>query len=196
MEVREGIGVISFMKRGGLPPALRKAVEALQLEVELFDAGEKGLVEKVRASPLRRWILTGSAWDIDARGAPQIPEGLFELASKRFLLICYSHESLLWRMGVPLQRSGRVKGWAPIDITSKGRGLFQEGGGRAEVWCNYNTWARAEDIPRGWKILATMGPAAMAIQRGPVTSVQFHPEMIAEDEKVPGLLKRWLRVRP
>lgn len=183
------IGIISFMKRGGVPPALGTAVKAFNLDVTLLDAEDSDLVTAVRESPVRDWVLTGSSWDIDARGAPQVPLELLRLRGKRFLLICYSHESLLWQLDVPLQRCERVKGWAPIDVLSRGRGLFGSADS-ANVWCNYNTWALAEDIPRGWKILATMGPVAMAIQRGHVTSMQFHPEMLGRGRNI---FKEWLR---
>ena len=52
----------------------------------------------IRRSKIKRWICTGSAYDVLDKESPQLDTDLLQLDTKRFLLICYSMESILMQL--------------------------------------------------------------------------------------------------
>jgi len=57
---------------------------------------EDELFARIKKSPIKNWIFSGSTLHIH-EGGPQVPLDLLKL-DKRFLLICYSMESLITRI--------------------------------------------------------------------------------------------------
>ena len=57
---------------------------------------EEDLFARIKKSPIKNWIFSGSTLHIH-EGGPQVPLDILKL-DKRFLLICYSMESLITRI--------------------------------------------------------------------------------------------------
>jgi len=57
---------------------------------------EEELFARIKKSPIKNWIFSGSTLHIH-EGGPQVPLDILKL-EKRFLLICYSMESLITRI--------------------------------------------------------------------------------------------------
>ncbi len=162
-----------------MPDTLAATLRKLGVSWKLLDAARPDLAGRVsRANRIRNWILTGSAWDVDDPEAPQIPPGLLQLPGRRFLAICYAHESLLAGLGVPLYRGPRSKGNVRIRLLhpAADSALLGFADPGAPVRVSFDTFALAKDCPAGWKLLADRKGVLMAMEKGTVTSVQFHPE--------------------
>jgi hypothetical protein len=92
------VGVINMYPSSGAEFIL-KALDKLGHSSFLLKAdefSEEDLFARIKKSPVKNWIFSGSTLHIH-EGGPQVPLDILKL-DKRFLLICYSMESLITRI--------------------------------------------------------------------------------------------------
>lgn len=63
---------------------------------------EQELSNTIQRSPIRHWIFSGSRYHIHQEGVPIVPLELLK-TDKRFLMICFSMESVLVQLGFPIR---------------------------------------------------------------------------------------------
>ena len=91
------VGVVNMYPLAGVEFIVR-ALDKLGYSSFLLkgdEFSEEELFAKIKKSPIKNWIFSGSTLHIH-EGGPQVPKGILGL-KKNFLLICYSMESLITR---------------------------------------------------------------------------------------------------
>ena len=93
------VGVINMYPSENGGNSIIKALDKLGHSSFLLkgdEFSEEELFARIKKSPIKNWIFSGSTLHIH-EGGPQIPLDILKL-DKRFLLICYSMESLITRI--------------------------------------------------------------------------------------------------
>lgn len=93
------VGVVNMYPSENGANFILRALDKLQYSSFLLKAdefSEEELFARIKKSPIKNWIFSGSTLHIHHDG-PQVPLQILHLP-KRFLLICYSMESLLTRI--------------------------------------------------------------------------------------------------
>ena len=137
----------------------------------------------IRRSKIKRWICTGSAYDVLDKESPQLDTDLLQLDTKRFLLICYSMESILMQLGC------RVRNWKNAKVDTI---MISDDGTLIEVARNHFAHVDANSIKSRMKLLSAYKDDVMTIEYKNAMMTQWHPER-TEDGKV--FLKRWLHTK-
>ena len=103
------IGIINMHKNSIDITSLIDAVKELGATPHIINGttlSEQALLRTIQTSPIRHWIFSGSRYHIHHEGVPIVPMELFK-TEKRFLMICYSMESVLVQLGFPIQERYR-----------------------------------------------------------------------------------------
>lgn len=145
------IGIVNMYRDSDKLKPLLAAVRELGYRVHL------GTIDEVAQSPIKTWILSGADRDVTEQGAIQVPLELLTL-KKRYLMICYSMESVLFQMGYPIYRRANENGYFRM--------------GRFTGYRNHKYFFRSSDVPT---LVAHNGELMMTVV-GPALLVQFHPE--------------------
>jgi len=159
------IGIVNMYRDSDKLKPLLAAVRELGYRVHL------GTIDEVAQSPIKTWIFSGADRDVTEQGAIQVPLELLTL-KKRYLMICYSMESVLFQMGYPIYRRANETGYFRM--------------GRFKGYRNHNYFFRSSDVPT---LVAHNGELMMTVI-GPALLVQFHPEHSYDGRR---LLARWLK---
>ena len=157
------IGIVNMYHDSDKLKPLLAAVRGLGYRVHL------GTIDEVATSPIKKWIFSGA--DRDVTEHIQVPLELLTL-NKRYLMICYSMESVLYQMGYPIYRRANEKGYFRM--------------GRFTGYRNHQYFFRSSDVPT----LAEHNGELMMTTIGPALLVQFHPEHSYDGRR---LLARWLK---
>jgi GMP synthase-like glutamine amidotransferase len=155
---------------------------------------EQELSNTIQRSPIRHWIFSGSRYHIHYTGVPIVPMELLktENTDKRFLMICYSMESVLVQLGFPIRE----------------RYINRKETFNLSVPKEYQTHPLFKDIPssmRGWRdhryyfprdvltppvhLLASYNGEAMVATYKNAVLVQYHPEKTKDGRQ---LIENWL----
>jgi GMP synthase-like glutamine amidotransferase len=93
------VGVVNMYPSENGGNSIIKALDKLGHSSFLLkgdEFSEEDLFARIKKSPIKNWIFSGSTLHIH-EGGPQVPLDILKL-EKRFLLICYSMESLVTRI--------------------------------------------------------------------------------------------------
>jgi GMP synthase-like glutamine amidotransferase len=154
---------------------LRQAL--LGYEVTVVRYGPN-LLERVRRSSIQTWICSGGAHLILEADAPHIPLSLLDLPEKRFMLICYSMESVLLQLGYRMRTHRTVS-----------KGYFTLHG--SKFWKNHFRYVKPADLTgSAIKVLATSQGEVMTATYKNALLVQWHPERSADGRR---FLEAWIR---
>jgi len=58
----------------------------------------------ISTSNIKNWIFSGSAHMVVDTTSPIVPLDILNLKHKKFMLICYSMESVLYQLGIPIKK--------------------------------------------------------------------------------------------
>jgi GMP synthase-like glutamine amidotransferase len=166
------IGIVNMYRNSDKLKPLLTAVRGLGYRVHL------GTICEVAESPIKTWIFSGADHDVTEQDAIQVPLELLRL-KKRYLMICYSMESVLYQMGYPIYRRANEKGYFSMDMRTASKGRFTG-------YRNHHYYFRSSDVPS----LASYNGELMMTAVGPALLVQFHPEQSYDGRR---LLARWLK---
>lgn len=137
----------------------------------------------IKRSRIKRWICTGSAYDVLDKESPQLDIDLLKLDTKRFLLICYSMESILMQLGC------RVRNWKNAKVDTI---MISDDGTLIEVARHHFAHVDANTVKPRMKLLSIYKGDMMTVEYKNAMMTQWHPER-TEDGKV--FLKRWLHTK-
>ena len=144
----------------------------------------------IKSSPIRLWIFSGAASAVFAEDSPQIPLQVANLKTKKILLICYSMESLLYQLGIPIAtRNENKKEIFKLQITQPDP-LFNNIKNPMVLRRNHIRYVTAKAVAVG-----PIGPVAayddelMIANYKNATLMQFHPEKTPDGKK---LLLNWI----
>jgi GMP synthase-like glutamine amidotransferase len=158
---------------------LPKALDSIGCRYTIVEFDENH-VENIRRSRITRWILTGSDNNVMNKTAPQLDLKLLKMHDKRFMLICYSMESILMQLGCHLiKRRNNVKEYFDLEF----------GGTTIKVFRNHYTYILPDSLKRGMRLLATYKGDTMNVEYKNTVMVQWHPERTADGIQ---FMKEWI----
>ncbi len=151
------------------------------------------LLHKIRRSPIRRWILTGSDYHLHDEGAPKVPLGILDLP-KQFLLICYSMESLISQVSSAQIKERYENKKEIFHITNPTQratpGLFDGIKQQMVLRRNHLWYFPTGTIAPLTEIAAFRGEVMIAVYKNCLLT-QFHPEKTPDGLKI---IKNWLEL--
>jgi len=194
------IGIVNMYHDSDKLKPLLAAVRKLGYRVHL------GTIDEVAKSPIQTWIFSGADRDVTEQDAIQVPLELLTL-KKRYLMICYSMESVLYQMGYPIYRRANEKGYFSMDMRTVSMDMrtasmdmrtvsmdmrtasMDMQKSRFTGYRNHQYFFRSSDVPN----LASYNRELMMTAVGPALLVQFHPEHSYDGRR---LLSQFLKNKP
>ena len=169
------VNMYSYKLRHYLPNALA----SIGCDITVVDSDED-YIDIIKCSPITHWIFTGSDSDVMKKRSPVLDLEILKMKNKRFLLICYSMESILQQLGCRLiKRPNAIK--ERFDLVMNGVQL--------RAYRNHYTYVVPESIKRGMRLLATYKGDTMTVSYKNLMMTQWHPE-ITKDGNI--FMKEWL----
>jgi GMP synthase-like glutamine amidotransferase len=153
--------LFSLRKLGYIP------VEILGYSTLTREENSKRIYNEIRGSKIKHWIFSGSPHQV-SESSLQVPLDILTLPMK-FLLICYSMESFLVALGLPLvKRYALKREYFSLDIPDYPQQYY---------WRNHYFYTPAREMVHPHlQLLAKYGREAMLAKYKNCTLVQFHPE--------------------
>ena len=137
-------------------------------------------VETIRSSQITHWILTGSDYNVMNKTTPQLDLNLLKIQDKRFMMVCYSMESILLQLGCHLiKRRTNMMEYFNLDI----------GGTKIRAFRNHYTYIVPDSLKHGMRLLATYKGCAMNVEYKNTVMTQWHPERTADGIQ---FMKEWI----
>ena len=156
------VNMYSYKLRHYLPNALA----SIGCDITVVDSDED-YIDIIKRSPITHWIFTGSDSDVMKKRSPVLDLEILKMKNKRFLLICYSMESILQQLGCHLiKRPNAMKG--RFDLIMNGV--------KIEAYRNHYMYVVPESIKRGMRLLATYKGDTMTVSYKNAMMTQWHPE--------------------
>jgi GMP synthase-like glutamine amidotransferase len=177
--------------------SLVDAVEELGAIPHIMNAttlSEQELLTTIQRSPIRHWIFSGSRYHIHQEGVPVVPMELFktEKTEKRFLMICYSMESVLAQLGFPIQER-YINRRGPFNLTvpkeNQEHPLFKGIPSPMRVWRLHKFYFPRTVLRAPVHLLASYNGEAMVATYKNAVLVQYHPEKTKDGRQ---LIENWL----
>ena len=172
------VGIIN-MHPHELRHYLPKALEFLGCKYSVFGFHENHL-DTIRRSPITHWIFTGSEYNVFDETAPQLDLGILKLENKRFLLICYSMESVLLQLGCRLvKRRNNMREYFNLKLE----------GNTLKAYRDHYTYVVPDKMRRGIRLLATYKGYTMNAEYRNAVMTQWHPERTMDGIQ---FMQKWL----
>jgi GMP synthase-like glutamine amidotransferase len=174
------VGILNMYSHK-LESYLPKALDSIGCGYTIVDFDDNHL-ETIRRSRITRWILTGSDHNVMNKTTPQLDLDLLRMHGKRFMMVCYSMESILLQLGCHLiKRRNNVKEYFDLDI----------GGTTIKAFRNHYTYIVPDSLKRGMRLLATYKGDTMNVEYKNAVMTQWHPERTADGIQ---FMKEWIFV--
>ena len=155
---------------------------------------EQELSNTIQRSPIRHWIFSGSRYHIHQEGVPTVPLELLktENTNKRFLMICFSMESVLVQLGFPIrERYINRKEFFHLSIPKEYQThpLFKGLPSSMRGWRDHRYYFPRDVLtPPVYLLSSYNGEAMIATYRNAVLT-QYHPEKTKDGRQ---LLENWV----
>jgi len=181
------IGIVNMHKDRVDITSLLEAVKELGCSPFILDAvplSSTELLRTIQHSPIRHWIFSGSRYHIHHEGVPVVPMELFKTektdkTDKRFLMICYSMESVLVQLGFPIQER-YINRKGPFNLTvpkeNQEHPLFKGIRNPMRVWRLHKFYFPRTVLKAPVHLLASYNGEAMIATYKNAVLVQHHPE--------------------
>jgi GMP synthase-like glutamine amidotransferase len=161
---------------------LPSALDSIGCSYTIVDFDENH-AETIRRSRITRWILTGSDHNVMNKTTPQLDPALLKMHGKRFMMVCYSMESILFQLGCHLiTRRNNVQEYFDLDL----------GGTTIKAFRNHYAYIVPDSLTRGMRLLATYKGDTMIVRYKNTLMTQWHPERTADGIR---FMKEWTTER-
>jgi GMP synthase-like glutamine amidotransferase len=187
------IGIVNMHKDAIDIQRLIQAVTAMGYSPYILNgttANQQVLFHRIQKSPIRHWIFSGSRYAV-LHMEHQVPMALLE-TDKKFMMICYSMQSILVQLDVPIKRR-YIRRTEPFHLTvpreHKDHPLFKGIPSPMNVWRDHQWYFSKADIPSPVKLLASYNGEVMIATYKNAVLVQHHPERTADGKR---FLENWL----
>lgn len=160
--------------------------------IDGFNNNEEDVYKYIETSPITHWIFSGSPHPVLLKTSTQVPLKVLTLRSKRFMMLCYSMESILLQLHFPLYKRYKdikesfklnVEYSHPLFNNIKNPSIMR----RHHHW--YFPIKAISEPVNPVKLLAQYNGEAMIVLYKNSTLIQFHPEKSPDGKK---LLINWL----
>jgi GMP synthase-like glutamine amidotransferase len=156
-----------------------------KINAEIINYKEEKIIDRVRNSKIRCWILTGSNRMIGEKEYPCVDFELF-LLDKNYLCICYSHQLFCAYMGFQLKYMKDYR-----------RGIYRVNWKKKNYFCKtdkyyfyHKMYVENDRSNKKLKILSSNENKIYSTKWYNVLTIQFHPE---KHESTHGLLYEWMK---
>ena len=190
------IGIVNMHKYRIDINSLVDAVEELGAIPHIINGttlSEQELLTAIQRSPIRHWILSGSRYHIHQEGVPIVPMELFK-TDKRFLMICYSMESVLVQLGFPIQER-YINRKGPFNLTvpkeNQEHPLFKGIQNPMRVWRDHRFYFPRTILKSPVHLLASYNGESMIATYKNTVFVQHHPEKTGDGRQ---FIENWLEL--
>ena len=190
------IGIVNMHKDPIKIQRIERAITGLGASSYILSGtmlSTKELSYKIRSSSIRHWIFSGSPYHITHEDSHHIPMDLLH-SDKQFLMICYSMESVLIQLGIPI-RERYIHRKEPFQITVPREQirhpLFKGIPNPMKVWRDHRWYFPNAVLRSPVHLLASYNGEAMIATYKNMTLVQHHPERTVDGRL---FLKNWLDI--
>lgn len=157
------VGLVNLYTKSKGITYLRDSLQILELDIDEYSIHNPNLISIMKSSKITHWIFSGSDSDVENPKSPQIPLDMFHIPNKKFLLICYSMESLLFQLQFPiLRRTKKAKGFIQLHDML--------------VWRNHYSYTPSNTIHSPVKALESYKGDLMTATYKNALLTQWHPE--------------------
>ena len=147
-----------------------------------YSAKQEDIFSYIKKSSIRYWICSGSATTVNEPGSPQIPIELLSMKGKKFMMICYSMESILFQLGVKIHKRNVYKKELFRLAIPDDYGVKNPMVARRNHWWYFSP----RSVPG---LIAEYDGEAMIAKYKNAILVQFHPEKTPDGKK---FIAHWL----
>jgi len=188
------IGIVNMHKDRVDIQSLLEAIRSMGHVPFVLDAVPLSSPELLRAiehSPIRHWIFSGSRYHIHHEGVPIVPLELFK-TEKRFLMICYSMESVLVQLGFPIrERYINRKETFNLSVPKEYQThpLFKGIPSSMRAWRDHRFYFPRDVLKVPVYLLSSYNGETMIATYKNAVLVQYHPEKTAHGRQ---LLENWI----
>ena len=144
---------------------------------------QANILKHIKDSTISHWICSGSATTVVESNSPQIPLDVLKLRGKRFMMICYSMESILYQLGIKVHKRNTCKKEVFRLSIPEGYGVQSPMVARRNH-CWYFPYSTVPGL------IAQYNGEAMIASYKNALLVQFHPEKTPDGKK---FISHWLR---
>jgi len=158
--------------------------------IDGFNNNEEDVYKYIQNSPIVHWIFSGSPHPVLLKTSTQVPLKVLTLRNKRFMMLCYSMESILLQLHYPLyKRYKDIKEPFKLHVEENNHPLFNNIKNPSLMRRHHTWYFPIKSIEPPVKLLAQYNGEAMVILYKNSTLIQFHPEKSSDGKK---LLLNWL----
>ena len=183
------VGVVNMCGNKNGCSFLVKVLKEMGCRVTLVEK-DAPILQTIKASRIRRWILSGVTMHEQAP-PPPVPMEIFSLSGKSFLLICFSMESVLQQYGYPLlNRYLKKTEYAKIPVDQRCM-VCKDIPNPMRIFRNHALFIPSRVIRPPMKLLSSYEGEAMIVLFKNALFTQFHPERSAHGRI---LLRNWLHL--
>jgi len=145
--------------------------------LDLVRSTNRNIYNIIKKSNIKYWIFSGSPSMVIDRTSPQVPLEIYNLADKEFMLICYSMESVMYQMDIPISfRRQNKKEVIKLDINHINHYIVKYSYSYINVWRNHYGYISSIINKSPFIELASYQGESMILLYKNSILVQFHPE--------------------
>ncbi len=181
------IGIINYYPTLSGTKYLTHAMDLLGYKYQVYS--HENIFQRIKQSSITHWIFSGSPTSVCKEDSPQIPMEIYKLKDKKYMMICYSMESILLQLGYPIrERYENRREYFTIQLPSAIRSLYLFKGIQSPIYLqrNHLRYIPASSLDG---ILSYNGEAMIALYKNSVL-IQFHPEKTSDGRK---MILNWLQ---
>ena len=162
--------------------------------IDGFNKKEEDVYIYIKNSPITHWIFSGSPHSVVCKESTQVPLKVLTLKTKRFMMVCYSMESVLLQLHYPLQKRSIDKK-EPFKLTLpvefKNSPLFMGIKNPSIMRRHHICYFPNNVIKEPIQLIAQYNGEVMVATYKNSTFIQFHPEKSPDGKK---LIMNWLHL--
>jgi GMP synthase-like glutamine amidotransferase len=135
--------------------------------LDLYHGIREKIFNIIKRSNIIHWIFTGSPTFVTDRNAPQIPLDIYKLHDKKYMMICYSLESIAYQLKLPISfRQDNKKELFELQINNK----------KMKLWRNHYGYLSSHINIDPLEHTKSYDGECMVLHYKNSILLQFHPE--------------------
>jgi len=164
--------------------------------LDLVHSTKEKIYYIIKRSKIKYWIFTGSPLCVVDRKSTQIPIEIYKLQNKKFMMICYSLESIVYQFKLPISiRYNLKKEIFDLDINTKNindknKYLFQDINQPMRLWRNHYGYLSSKINIEPFEEISNYNGECMILSYKNSILVQFHPERTKDGIQ---FMSNWLK---
>jgi GMP synthase-like glutamine amidotransferase len=191
------IGVVNMTGNKNGIKYIIEALSNLEYTPNIYDyTTEEEIFNIINTSNINNWIFSGSPHMVIDTNVPIVPLEIFNLSDKKFMLICYSMESVLYQLGFPVKKrfeNKKEKFILTIDMKKVNdinkTNIFTGLSNKLIMRRNHHYYIPSNIIDNNMKLVSSYRKESMMIFYRNSILVQFHPERTPDGYKI---IKNWI----